>query len=264
MDAQRLRSRFWRTASLFGLVALAVTAALAASAFSPAAKPTHAQLVECRSELLFCLTIAKETTSGNGNFDFIIDFGMIPKQPAVVVMAGDEFTLNDNEFQQYPSNILGVVQITELVTPGWRLVDIECARSSNVVGWTFVGENSVILEFNQQDGVISIGGEEIDTILPNSEAAAICIFINEPVERNNVSGAFPALGNAAKKNQTAAAGAAQAAAAPAGTLKPPSTGDAGLAAEDRSHDTLSIALTATFLVAIGGVTWIRARAGRPR
>jgi hypothetical protein len=268
MDAQRLRGRFWRTASLFGLVALVATAALASGTLNTGTKRAIAQGVSpCNPETFDCITVTKETTNGDGNFDFVLAFGNLVAQPAgqsagvPVAPPTEEFILKDHGSRQFSTANVGSVLIRETLPNGWRLVDIQCAISRGMMGWTDVADGFAVIEFFT-DGLNTDGLEPITALLPNGVRSASCTFINEPV---NVGGAFPALGNAAKKNQTAAAGASQpAAAAPASGLRAPSTGDAGLAATDRSHDTLSIALAASFLVSLGGVTLLMTRAGRPR
>ncbi|HLF72019.1 MAG TPA: hypothetical protein VI759_07700 [Dehalococcoidia bacterium] len=240
------------------LVALATFAALAAGAFRSDVRVANAQQACIGGTGNRCITIVKITTGGDASFAFEIQMGK----------GTDNFFLSGGDGAQFDFFSSPAV-VTEAHSSGFDLVDIDCHTSDNMFAFVDISSGSV--EINGVAGepadalvVLQAEPQDLDEFLGDqTSSSAFCFFINDPHDqRQNVSGALPFLGNAAKKNQTAAAGAAAKAAAPAaGTLKPPSTGDAGLAAESSSDVSLALLAGAITLVTAGAIAIRRQRTG---
>ncbi|HLF72020.1 MAG TPA: hypothetical protein VI759_07705 [Dehalococcoidia bacterium] len=199
--------------------------ALVLGALHDSARVANAQSVECPGRLP-CLVIEKFSLGESDTFSFTLS-GATNTQVSIVtdILLDEDFY---GGFAVIELNV-GTTFVTEEHLSGWQLYAMECEANPQ----TLVQASS-----SNNRGEITLPSNQPPIIV------AACFFGNTRPERAPRTGAFPALGNAAKKNQTAAAGAAQVGtpAATVGTLKPPSTGDAGLFDDRMSNLTFVVVL----------------------
>jgi hypothetical protein len=138
-------------------------------------------------------------SSFGGSFDFDLEVG-----------GSDEggFSLGDGDFEAIPIASLETYVISEQSEPGWQLVSISCEDTEDVVVVTDIVSRTV----------------RIEPFLNEASPQAVCTFVNlrlAPTPRPNLSGVLIGPG----RQPTAQPAAATS------PVRPPSTGDGGLAGD---------------------------------